>query len=118
MDAMLASQTRAEQAIDESLIDGPLRFERRRNDRWPVEGTATAFRVSGEAFGTIHELQLTDCSHEGLGAHCDTMMEPGACVTLGFSNPSYLARRGTVVRCWPCGHGYRVAIRFEHRLAA
>jgi hypothetical protein len=118
MDAMLASHERAELAIDESLIDGPLRFERRRNDRWPIHGTATAFRICGEEFGTIHELKLTDVSCEGLGALCDTIIEPGACVTLGFSNPGYLARRGTVVRCMPCGCGYRVGVRFEHRLAA
>ena len=118
MNAILASQQRAQVAIDETDVDGPLRFDRRRNDRWPAHGVATAFQVSGDRFGAIHALKLMDYSNEGLGAQCESIIEPGAIVTLGFSNPGCLARRGTVVRCRPCGQGYRVAIRFEHRLAA
>jgi hypothetical protein len=130
MDALLALPTpgltegktrmsdRDAEAIENPSIAGPLRFDRRLNDRWTVHGVATAFRVSGDRFGHMHELRLTDLSHEGLGALSDSVIEPGTTVTLGFSNPGYLARRGTVVRCLPCGEGYRVAVRFEHRLAA
>jgi hypothetical protein len=106
-----------EQTPDQ-FAESSLRFERRTADRWTSQGTATAFHVSGEHFGELHELRLRDVSNEGLGAISQTVIEPGTIVTLGFSNPGYLARRGTVVRCLPCGEGYRVAVRFEQRMAA
>lgn len=96
----------------------PLRFERRGVDRWPTHGVANAFRLSGEKFGCIHELSILDWSHDGLGAICDSVIEPGTCVSLGFQAPGNPAKRGIVLRCTPCGKGYRVAIQFEARLAA
>lgn len=105
-------------SIDPEFDAGPLRFERRASDRWSVQCAATAFRLSGDGFGRFHEMRVTDMGHDGMGAISETAVEPGSIVALGFQNPSYLARRGTVVRCVPCGQGYRVALRFERRLAA
>jgi hypothetical protein len=97
---------------------GPLRFERRSLDRWPLSGAATAFRLSGQAFGETHELSLVDGSDDGLGAHSDSVIEPGAMVSIGFQSPGVVARRGTILRCTPCGNGYRIAIQYQGRMAA
>lgn len=96
----------------------PLRFERRGIDRWPMQGAATAFRLSGEHFGIMHELRMLDYSHDGLGAVSASVIEPGTAVSIGFQTPGYIAKRGTVLRCSPCGQGYRVAVQFEARMAA
>ncbi len=95
-----------------------LRFERRQHDRWPVAGVATACRLGGERFGEAQMLRMVDYSSEGLGAMSDRPLEPGAIVAVGFLAPGHTPKRGVVVRCLPCGDGYRVAIRFETRLAA
>lgn len=116
MSAQFAASCTEDSELDTD--SGPLRFDRRTGDRWPVQCEATAFRLSGEGFGRFHELRVTDMAHQGMGAICQTPVEPGSLVTVGFENPGYLARRGTVVRCTPCGQGYRVAVRFEQRLAA
>jgi hypothetical protein len=97
---------------------GPLRFERRREDRWTLDGVATAFEVAGVDFGRTHTLRMHDYSHAGMGAFSDSPVMPGTTVSIGFQAPGYPARRGTVHRCEPCGNGYRVAICFEQRLAA
>ena len=97
---------------------GPLRFERRAIDRWQLSGAATAFRLSGQGFGASHELCLVDCSDDGLGAISDSVIEPGTMVSIGFQSPGVVAKRGTVLRCVPCGHGYRVAIQYQARMAA
>ena len=96
----------------------PLRFERRAIDRWPLEGVATAFRLSGHRFGCAHELHTIDYSTDGLGAISQTVIEPGTIVSIGFQSPGCAPKRGTLLRCIPCGEGYRVAIQFEARLAA
>jgi hypothetical protein len=95
-----------------------LRFERRLQDRWPCRGTATAYRVAGQHFGQRHVLKLVDESCEGLGAITAQPLEPGAVVSVGFATLGLPTKSGVVLRCAPCGDGYRVAIRFEHRLAA
>lgn len=96
----------------------PLRFERRCNNRWDMTGRATAFRLGGTSFGAIHELELADYSDGGLGAISPDVIEPGTLVSIGFDQPSLMARRGVVLRCVPCGDGYRIAVAFEGRLAA
>jgi hypothetical protein len=95
-----------------------LPLERRQSDRWPIDGVATAFRLGGERFGDMHELRLIDYSHSGLGAVSDTVIEPGTPVSIGFQAPGYTAKRGEVVACHPCGHGYRISIEFRASLAA
>jgi hypothetical protein len=74
--------------------------------------------VAGERFGERHVLKLLDESYEGLGAVSSRPLEPGAVVSVAFAALGYTARPGVVLRCAPCGDGYRVAIRFEIRAAA
>ena len=98
--------------------DAPLRFERRSVDRWRVSGVATAFCLGGEQFGAMHELSVLDYSLDGLAATCNTVIQPGQSISIGFQSPGYPAKRGTVLRCMPCGQGYRIAVQFEARMAA
>jgi hypothetical protein len=109
---------RTSEASTDFAAPAPLRFERRQHDRWPACGVATASRAGGEHFGEMEKMRLLDCSHEGLGAICARPLEPGAIVCVSFQAPGHLAGRGVVLRCLPCGDGYRVAIRFEASLAA
>ena len=51
-------------------------------------------------------------------ADCVEPIEPGSKVSLGFEAPGYVAKRGEVVACLELGSTFRVAIRFEQRLAA
>lgn len=95
-----------------------LRFERRTIDRWPVHGSATAVRVGGSHFGQAHELKLNDASADGLGATCDTVLEPGTMVSVRLAEPGALFRQAVVLRCQPCGSGYRVGLQFALRAAA
>ncbi|MHC4129135.1 MAG: hypothetical protein ACYTE6_05310 [Planctomycetota bacterium] len=103
---------------DREPAPAPLRFERRLHDRWSSRGTATAYRVAGQRFGERHVLRLLDESYEGLGALTSRPLEPGAVVSVGFATLGHPAKSGVVLRCAPCGDGYRVAIRFETRMAA
>ncbi|TVQ56035.1 MAG: PilZ domain-containing protein [Phycisphaerales bacterium] len=101
------------------LVDnGPFRFERRTLDRWPVNVLGTAFELGGTDFGRTHDLQVTDFSEGGLGAISGSSITPGSIVSIGFSAPGMIAKRGTVIRCQPSGEGYRIAILFEQRMAA
>ena len=74
--------------------------------------------LGGEGFGRMHTLKMLDYSDDGMGASCDSVITPGTTISVGFQAPGYMARRGSVIRCIPCGDGYRVAIGFEQRLAA
>ena len=102
----------------ETAAPEPLRFERRTLDRWPMTGVADAYRVGGMRFGENATLRLLDCSDDAFGAASDRPLEPGAVVAVSFRTPGYATRLGHVVRCLPAGDGYRVAVRFERRLAA
>jgi hypothetical protein len=114
----MTTLTQAHSGLHPQHDHGPYRFERRQVDRWPAQGVATAFCLSSDAFGQMHELALVDYSHDGLGAMCSQPIAPGTEISVGFSMPGHLARRGTVLRCEPCGEGYRVAVQFQLRLAA
>ena len=103
---------------DEAGAYEPLRFERRQCDRWGLDGVATAFELAGDGFGRMHTLKMLNYSDGGLGAISDSVIPLGTTVSIGFQAPGYIAKRGVVLRCLPCGEGYRVAIGFEQRLAA
>lgn len=93
-------------------------MEQRTQNRWPVNGTATAFCLSGDQFGQMHDLQMLDCGQGGLGAMSSDPLETGALITIGFEHSGYTAQQGKVVTCHPWHRGFRVAIRFEGAAAA
>ncbi len=101
-----------------TLDPSPLRFERRRLDRWPQSGVAAAYGAAGENFGRRYVLRMLDASEAGMGARTDRPIDPGTIVSVAFATPGHPVRTGVIVRCLPCGDGYQVAIRFETRLAA
>jgi hypothetical protein len=109
-------------SVADSLPEGDpppvFRLERRWSDRWSEHGVAVAFISGGERFGQRFPMRLLDASEEGLGARCDRAIDPGTLVTVGFAAPGWPLRSGVVLRCVPCGDGYRLAIRFEVRAAA
>jgi hypothetical protein len=104
--------------VREEQAMGSLRFERRQHDRWPITGVATAYRAGGDRFGETATLKLLDYSAGGLGALCDEPIEPGSVISVGFHEPGCPPEYGVVVRCLPCGDGYRIAVCFERRMAA
>jgi hypothetical protein len=85
---------------------------------WPLRGCATLFCLGADRFGQI--ANLTELRFGGGGVVADAVeaIPAGAAVSLGFEAPGYHARRGEVVACRPSPEGYRIAIRFEARLAA
>ena len=103
---------------EDAAAPAPLRFERRRADRWPLTGVAAAYGAAGDLFGRRYVLRMLDSSDDGIGARTDRPIDPGTIVSIAFAAPGQAMRTGVVMRCLPCGDGYRVAIRFETRLAA
>jgi hypothetical protein len=92
--------------------------ERRVQDRWALDGVATAHETGGAGFGRRHALRLLDGSPDGIGARSGSALAPGTDLVLAFSAPGGGTARGTVIRCLPDGRGYRVAIRLQGRAAA
>ena len=93
-------------------------MNRRTRNRWPQDGSATAFCLAGNRFGELHELRMFDYGEGGVGTFSQHTIEPGTVVSLGFQTSDILAQRGVAVACTPHGEGYRVAFRFEGRFAA
>ena len=103
---------------EEVTAPAPLPFERRICDRWPSRGLVIAYGAAGEHFGRRYALRMLDASDDGIGVQSDRPLDPGTVVSIAFAAPGHPVRSGVVVRCLPCGDGYRVAIRFELRMAA
>lgn len=96
-------------AFEASAIAGSL---------WDLPGCATAFCLGADIFGTMWHLTSLRYGTAGLVADAAEPIEPGSKVSLGFEAPGYVAKRGEVVACRELGSSFRVAIRFEERLAA
>jgi hypothetical protein len=93
----------------ETSLDGSL---------WDLEGCATAFCLGADIFGTMWNLTALRYGAAGVVADVAEPIDPGSKVSLGFEAPGYVAKRGEVVACRDLGDSFRVAIRFEQRLAA
>ncbi len=93
-------------------------MDQRQHNRWPQAGEATAFCLGGPQFGQIVDLKMFDMGHGGVGALSREPIEPGMSLSIGFEHSDFTARHGNVVACTPLDEGYRLAIRFEHALAA
>lgn len=87
-------------------------------EHWDLPGCATAFCLGGDIFGTMANLTELRYGPDGLIATSNEPLEAGCNVSLGFEAHGYTARRGEVIACRPHGEGFRIAVRFEHRLAA
>jgi hypothetical protein len=85
---------------------------------WDLEGCATAFCLGADIFGTMWNLTALRYGPAGVVADVAEPIDPGSKISLGFEAPGYVAKRGEVIACRELGDSYRVAIRFEERLAA
>jgi hypothetical protein len=77
----------------------------------PLPGSATAFHLDGDRFGTMHDLVELAISEQVLEARTHQAVPTGSRVSLGFEAHGTPARQGEVVTCDPCGDGFRVGIR-------
>ena len=77
----------------------------------PLDGSATLFQLDGERFGEMHSLVELAISDQALEGRTTTPLSAGAAVSLGFEAQGTPARHGEVVKCDPCGEGWRIGIR-------
>lgn len=98
-------------AFSSSWIDDPAAPE-------PIFGSATVFQLEGDCFGTMLEVVQLSLSEQGVEGTIDGPVEPGTVVSLGFEAPGHPARRGAVIGCIRCEHGWKVGIEFDGRDAA
>ncbi len=96
----------------------PLPFERRAAERWTALGRLPAIRRDGAGLGRTMFLNLIDESEGGLSAETSKPLSPGACLSIKTTPGMDLWREGTVLRCMPTGHGYRIAVAYSLRRAA
>lgn len=94
----------------------PWRIDRRCAARIRGFETLALHESAGAGFGRRHVVAVDDRSSAGLGGVSQTPIVPGTPVVLAALGA--VARAGTVVRCQPCGAGYRVGIALSRRRAA
>ena len=83
---------------------------RPRHARHHIDGTATAFELSGERFGNIHTLRAIEQDESGIDALTDEIVPRGTTVALGFEERGRVARSGVVTQCESGQAGYRLTI--------
>jgi len=114
--ATIGPSTSPRSTVDLSVAErAPLRLD---GDQWAIPGCATLFCLGADAFGRMAHLVDLTYGHEGLLASTTEDLEPGTRISLGFEATGYAARRGEVIASRRDAGSFRVAIRFEQRLAA
>ncbi|MFN7021562.1 MAG: PilZ domain-containing protein [Phycisphaerales bacterium] len=96
---------------------GPMRFERRREEREAADGSLAA-SYSGEGRVGITRLEVVDRSASGMGVRSRVKIDPGMIVTVCPDGSKIPWLAGRAVRCETEGDGYRVGILFDSRRAA
>lgn len=100
-----------------TVVDG-LRIERRPLEATPIDGCATLFRLAGDAFGMMHQLEdLRQIDGRVQGA-CPEPVEIGTLVTIGWESPDLTACRAAVVFCRREGDGWLISLDIESAIAA
>lgn len=118
------AHTRARQvlvaAIEDDRAHRPFRFERRREERLPVQADEPTTRLvatysdHGSRFGIAH-LEVVDRSAAGLGVRTTTHIEPGMTVMLCPPGSRVPWAGAVAVRCNPDtdGEHFRVGLRLS-----
>lgn len=93
-------------------------IERRRFPRLTADGTALAVSADAEETASVSKLNLSDLSDGGLSARSSIAMPVASPVTVILPTDASvfhtrLSRIGRVVRCYPTGGGYHVAVAFD-----
>ena len=100
-----------------TVVEG-LRINRRHPDATPIEGCATLFRLGGDSFGMMHELnELTQIDGRVRG-RCQEPVEIGVLVSIGWESGARSACRGVVTFCRRDGDAWLVSLDIESALAA
>jgi hypothetical protein len=81
--------------------------------RLPVHGSATAFELSGQHSGQMHNLRQLAFTNAGLEADSDDGIPCGITLTIGFQAEEHSAKRGRVTVCEPREKIYHIAVRVE-----
>ncbi|MAJ46899.1 MAG: hypothetical protein CBC35_06460 [Planctomycetes bacterium TMED75] len=100
-----------------TVVDG-LKIMPRSIEGEAPAGVATLFRLAGEEFGRMH--QLNDLRvHDGrLHGLSPEPIEVGALVTIGWEDSSQTACRGVVAMSLRGSHGWYVTVELDSALAA
>ena len=117
--------------VDEQVITGPevfqgtnitvvegLKISNRRTEGETLRGLATLFRLGGEDFGRLHQLnnlRLHDGRLHGLSPE---PIQVGALVTIGWQDASQSACRGVVAMSLRGSDGWFVTVELDSALAA
>lgn len=90
---------------------GPLQFDRRRELRRDVAGSALAVFTDSNGPGKLARVTLIDSSQGGLGVRTQCAVEPGACFSLVPECGTWPRQVGIVVRCDKTATGYSLGLR-------
>ena len=99
------------------VADG-LRIRRKRIDSTPIEGCATLFRLAGDAFGMMHQLDDLHRVDGRVQGACPEPVEIGTVVTVGWESSRETACRAVVVFCRRDGDGWLISLDIESAVAA
>jgi len=100
-----------------TVVDG-LRIRPRRIEPTPIEGCATLFRLAGDAFGMMHQLDDLRRIDGRIQGSCPEPVEIGTLVTIGWESPRETACRAVVVFCRREGDGWLISLDIESAVAA
>ena len=100
-----------------TVVDG-LKISPQAVEGEKLNGIATIFRLAGERFGGMHELNNLRVLEGRLIGRSEHPIETGALVTIGWEDPSRCACQGTVALALRTGDGWSVTIELDSALAA
>lgn len=96
----------------------PLRFERRRSERKPAQGSAVAVFDRPGRSPLLTSVKVTDSAPGGLGVQLDNEIKPGTTFAIYPDDASMPRRFGRVVACSRLRKGYRLGMQFQQAIAA
>jgi hypothetical protein len=132
MDMQMTNLTITEQNTDhDDLITGPevfqgttitvvdgLKITPQRVEGKTPQGLATLFRLAGDDFGRIHQLNTLRIHDGRLHGLSTEPIEVGALVTIGWQDSTQTACRGVVAMSLRGSDGWFVTVELDSALAA
>src|SRR4051812_42350852 len=96
----------------------PLRFDRRKLPRRPINGHAMAVFTEGKNAGRLLRVELVDASWTGIGVRTAEPVGVGASCSLTPEDSMWPRQVGIVLRCEKDGEGWRVGLQSRMAKAA
>lgn len=112
-----AAMTQADRT-QPTLAPDVFRFDRRRDERRDVAGSALAVFSDSNGPGKLARVTLIDSSQGGLGVHSQCAVEPGACFSLVPECGTWPRQVGIVMRCEKTDTGFALGLRSRYVRAA